>query len=118
VEMMADYYGFDDFVGREDEQENGRFTGKSTTPVFGKDSALKGLIEKNSAILRGSYAVGDSHSDIKMLEMVDNPIAFNPEKRLFDHAVSKGWRIVVERKNMIYELETNGKGYTLVETNP
>lgn len=116
VKRMADYYGFDDFVGREDEEESGRFTGKSTTPVFSKDAALNILIEKNNAELAGSYGVGDSHSDIKMLEMVDSPIAFNPEKRLFDHAVGQGWKIVVERKNMVYELEKNGKGYTLVET--
>lgn len=116
VKKMAGYYGFDDFISREDEAKNGRFTGKSTTPVFGKDSALKSLIEKNNADLANSYAVGDSHSDIKMLEMVSNPIAFNPERRLFDYATGKGWRIAVERKNMIYELESTGKGYTLVET--
>lgn len=116
VSKMAAYYGFDDFVGRVDESKEGHFTGKSTTPIFAKGEALKKLIKKHGADTAASYGVGDSHSDIKMMEQVEIPIAFNPEKRLFDQAVKRGWKIVVERKNMIYELERSDGKYQLVKT--
>jgi phosphoserine phosphatase len=49
-------------------------------------------------------ARGDTESDIPMLELVEIPIAFNPNKKLFEHAKARGWRTVVERKDVIYEL--------------
>lgn len=117
IAKMAKYYGFGDFVARVDEQKDGKFTGKATTPIFNKDEVLKALVKKNDANFAGSIAVGDSASDIKMLELVDNPIAFNPEKTLFEHAKKQGWKIVIERKNMTYELEKIDGKYQLVKTN-
>ena len=67
--------------------------------------------------LAGSIAIGNGASDISMLELVETPIAFNPEKKLFDYAKDRGWKIVVERKNVIYELETRSGKYQLVKTN-
>jgi phosphoserine phosphatase len=48
-----------------------------------------------------------------MLEAVEQPIAMNPSQKLFDHAQKHGWKIVVERKNMIYELEDRDGSYVL-----
>ncbi|MBA3757656.1 HAD-IB family hydrolase [Candidatus Saccharibacteria bacterium] len=117
VKKLAIHYGFDDFVGRVDEHKNGRFTGKSTTPIFNKDAALRKLVKRHGAVVDGSYGVGDSYSDIKMLQIVDNPIAFNPEKELFEHAKVKGWMVVIERKNVIYELENHNGKYNLAKAN-
>lgn len=105
IAKIAEHYGFDDFVGRVDERSGQKFSGKSTTPVFNKDVVLAKLVDKHLAIFKGSIGVGDSTSDIKMLELTETAIAFNPEQALFDHAKQKGWKIVVERKNVIYELE-------------
>lgn len=113
IAKMAEYYGFDDFVGREDERKDGRFTGKSTTPIFNKDAALKSLVHKHQATYNRSIGVGDSHSDIKMLSLTKQPIAFNPEQSLFDYAKNKKWKIVIERKNVVYEMEA-GSGSTYV----
>ena len=41
--------------------------------------------------------------DIAMLEMVSRPIAFNPNAGLYRHAKLRGWEVVVERKDVIYE---------------
>lgn len=117
ISKLADYYGFDDFAAREDKHKANRFTGRSTTPIFNKDVVLKRLIKKNGAGLTDSIAVGDSKTDIKMLELAQIPIAFNPERTLFEYAKQKGWKIVIERKNMVYELEKRGEKYELVETN-
>lgn len=48
-----------------------------------------------------------------MLSIVERPIAFNPDKDLFNAAKHNGWKIVVERKNMIYKLEPNGHTFVL-----
>lgn len=116
VEKIAQYYGFDDFVGTHYHHEQGRFTGAITIHLGGKDLILKELIAKHHATLDSSIAVGDSTNDISMLEVVSRPIAFNPEKKLFDHAKEKGWKIVVERKNMVYEMERNNGKYILAKT--
>ncbi len=117
IGKMADHYGFDDYVARVDEHKNGQFTGESSTPIFGKDKVLEGLVRKHSASFADSIAVGDSNSDTKMLELVENPVAFNPEKALFTYAKKQGWKVVIERKNMIYELEKKNGKYELAKTN-
>jgi len=35
--------------------------------------------------------------------MVDKPIAFNPNSKLYRYAKRAGWKIVVERKDVIYK---------------
>lgn len=117
IAKMAAYYGFDDFTARVDSHKNNRFTGESVTPIFNKDAVLRRLVRDNGADFTGSVAVGDSATDIKMLELVETPIAFNPESELFKHADKNGWKIVIERKNMIYELEKSDGKYELVKTN-
>lgn len=113
VRMIADYYGFDDFKGTVYERGVGGFTGKVTVHREGKHIILGELIRKHSATTKGSYGVGDSEGDITMLASVENPIAMNPTRKLFEHASAEGWKIVIERKNMVYELEKDKDGYHL-----
>ena len=65
----------------------------------------------------GSVAVGDSASDVSMMELVELPIALNPEKKLYEHAKKRSWKIVLERKNMVYELEATDGNYRLAKAN-
>lgn len=114
VKLLADYYGFDDFGGSVYEKSNGRFTGqKKILKSDQKPICLHRLIAKHHASSEGSLAVGDSESDIPMLEIVEKPIAFNPNQLLFHHARQRKWQIVVERKNMIYELGPANGSYLL-----
>ena len=69
-----------------------------------KAAILQRAARKEDLSLQGSIAVGDTESDISMLELVTTPIAFNPNQKLYDHAKKRGWKIVVERKDVIYEL--------------
>jgi HAD superfamily phosphoserine phosphatase-like hydrolase len=117
ISKMACYYQFDDFAAREEQVRNKRFTGQATSPIFNKDQVLKSLVKKHGADYGMSIGVGDSFSDVKMLELVAKPIAFNPERKLFEIARERNWKIVIERKNMIYELDKQGNRYALVKTN-
>jgi HAD superfamily hydrolase (TIGR01490 family) len=113
VELIAKHYGFDDWVGTKFEKADGKFTGKYQLAAAEKDIILNKLAKEHGLILEGSVGLGDSESDISMLELVENPIAFNPSEKLFTHAKSKGWKIVIERKNVVYELVLEGNNYVL-----
>jgi HAD superfamily hydrolase (TIGR01490 family) len=114
VEKIADYYGFESYLGTVYELKNDRFTGKKLVHAHHKDRALKQLMKEFNLSQAGSIAVGDSASDIKMLELVEQPIAFNPETELYNYSRARGWKIVVERKNVVYELEEGNGSYLLV----
>lgn len=117
VEIVSKQHGFDDWVGTNYERKAGRFTGAKFIASHNKKTILQGLIDKHDLQQSGSYAVGDSQSDAPMLEMVDNPIAFNPDQKLFQYAHKRKWPVVVERKNMVYELQYKNDTYVLAQTN-
>ncbi len=83
-----------------------RFTGTIADEhlIMNKAAVLKRAVEKEKLSFKNSYGVGDTESDVSMLTMVENPIAFNPNRILYRHAKKHGWPIVVERKDVIYEL--------------
>lgn len=116
VDKIAKHWGFDDWVGSTYVQKNGRYTGAKIVASADKASVLNKMVKKRKLTYGESIAVGDSASDISMLAMVEQPIVFNPEKKLFEHAAKKGWKIVVERKNVVYELEPGNGKYQLVKT--
>lgn len=84
----------------------GRYTGgmKYAYSIRDKHFLIQHVIEKYGVTLKGSVAVGDTESDVTMLEMVERPIAFNPSSGLYKVAKKRGWQIVVERKDVIYKL--------------
>ena len=96
---------FDKIYGRIYEiDEQKRFTGKVFCEELISDKAeiLKRAVEKENLTLKGSVGVGDTESDIAFLKMVEKPICFNPNQKLYQYAKRAGWKIVVERKDVIY----------------
>ncbi len=83
-----------------------RFTGKITEENFmlNKAAVVQHAVAKEGLTLKGSIGVGDTESDIPFLELVSEPICFNPNAKLFAHAKRSNWRVVVERKDVIYEI--------------
>ncbi len=97
--------GFDKVYGRIYEYDaHKKFTGKTLfiDLISNKANILRRFIEKENLSLAGSFGVGDSESDISFLTFVENPICFNPNKKLYDHAKKAKWQIAVERKDVIY----------------
>jgi HAD superfamily hydrolase (TIGR01490 family) len=101
-------YGFDKVYGRLYEiGPQDRFTGVVTNEhlISNKANILKRVFDHNLNLdQKGSLAVGDTESDIPLLEMADFPICFNPNENLYAHARRMKWEIVVERKDVIYHL--------------
>lgn len=113
VKPFADRYGFDIWVGQKYERGEEYFTGNIIKTHTNKDLILKSLVDENDLTFEGSIGVGDTKGDIGMLSIVEKPLAFNPDKKLFLSAKENGWKVVVERKNMIYELKPHGQSYIL-----
>ena len=106
VQPFAENHGFDAWVGAQWERGGEYFTGNVVRTHTGKDKIIHELVERYDLTFDGSYAVGDSNGDSGMLEIVDHPIAFNPTRELLAKALESKWKIVVERKNISYELES------------
>lgn len=113
VQEIAKYYKFDDCVGTRYARKGGKFSGMEFLASHDKKGVLNELVKKHGLSFKDSVAVGDSKSDAAMLEMVEQPIAFNPDQALYDIAQAQGWKIVVERKNVTYELEQHDGRYLL-----
>lgn len=96
-------------------RNNGYFTGKLDKPHtwYDKEKVLKEALDWTKFTMKDSYAIGDTMGDASLLATVDNPIAFNPQRELFELAREKGWPVVIERKNMIYKLEPSNGGYVV-----
>ena len=107
VKEFCKKMGFDKIYGRIYEiDRQKRFTGKALYEELISDKAeiLKHAIEKEKLTLRRSVGMGDTESDIGFLKMVEKPICFNPNKKLYQYAKRTGWKIIVERKDVIYHL--------------
>lgn len=114
VEKIARYHGFDVWLGTIYEKVNGRFSGKiSAYPAGAKDKSLRKIIKDYGLSSEGSIAIGDSASDIPMLEMAERPIVFNPTRELLEQAKKDDWKIVIERKSVVYELDSEDGRYLL-----
>ena len=85
--------------------KNGFYTGKEEfSPVLNKGKVVKSIILNEEFTLKNSYGIGDTTSDISFLKIVEHPIAFNPDLLLKRAAERNRWKIIVERKDVIYEI--------------
>jgi HAD superfamily hydrolase (TIGR01490 family) len=116
AEPFALRYGFDDCIGAVLARENGIFTtGNSSRVVYGqKAERIREFMETGDYTLKGSVAVGDSGGDLGMLELVERPIAFNPSEDLLEIALKNDWEIVIERKNIAYQLQKDSDGHVVL----
>jgi phosphoserine phosphatase len=107
LDVFCKEFGFDKVYGRLYElspQKN--FTGRIVDEymIANKANILKRAVKRNNLTLKDSVGVGDTEGDIKFLKLVDNPICFNPNMKLYRYGKRAHWGIVVERKDVIYEL--------------
>ncbi|MDN5305310.1 MAG: hypothetical protein PWP46_2197 [Fusobacteriaceae bacterium] len=119
VSKMAKKYKVDDYCGSiYHVDKNNIFTGE-VTPMWDSESkqkAINNFVKKYNLDLSKSYAYGDTNGDITMFKSVGKPIAINPAKELLngiraDKELSKKIKIVVERKDIMYILDSNVKTF-------
>jgi len=106
AEAFAKKWNFDYVLATEYEIEDKQFTGNMVSvPFLDKGKALREFVGNRGFTLKNSIGIGDTESDIGIFELVDEPICFNPTAKLYEIARAKGWKIVVERKDVIYQIE-------------
>ena len=98
---IAQRLGIEHLIATTPEMVNGHYTGQvAGTPSYkeGKIERLNQWLSKNHHNLDGSCFYSDSHNDIPLLEIVDTPIAVDPDESLTQHAQNRGWPIISFRK--------------------
>ena len=83
-----------DLIATEPEVVDGRYTGEIVgVPSFqaGKVTRLQEWLVLHGESLKGSCFYSDSHNDLPLLELVDRPVAVDPDDTLRRVAHSRGW---------------------------
>ena len=98
-DAIADRVGADLAVGTQPEIKNGCYTGGLASQVCLDEQkaelAKQELKAHNLDVdLAASTAYADSGTDIYMLEMVGNPIAFHPDEELLPIAQKRRWKVM------------------------
>lgn len=110
LDTFCTAYGFDKVYGRMYEiGPSDCFTGEVTDEhlIENKANIVRRVFERSPELTKeNSVAVGDTDGDIPLLEMVERAICFNPNQALLKHAKRVGWEVVVERKDVIYQINT------------
>ncbi len=107
LDTFCKYLGFDKVYGRFYETDaDDNFTGHVAELhlIANKANIVKRAVERENLSLKGSFGVGDTEGDIPMLELVENPICFNPNQKLYRFAKLNKWKVVVERKDVMYDI--------------
>ncbi|MDI5934751.1 HAD family hydrolase [Halomonas kalidii] len=94
---IAERLGVDELIAVEPEIVAGRYTGRiSGVPSYreGKVERLEQWLVDKELTLDGAWFYSDSHNDLALLELVDHPVAVDPDPTLREVAEQKGWKII------------------------
>jgi HAD superfamily hydrolase (TIGR01490 family) len=97
TEPIAQRYGVTGLLATEPEIIDGEYTGAVTgIPCFqdGKVKRLQSWLQSNRRDLAGSWFYSDSHNDLPLLQLVDHPVAVDPDDKLKAIAEERGWPII------------------------
>jgi len=109
VGEFARAWKFDYYIGTQHKIRDGKFAkGEIWVASADKEEALRRLQAQHGfRVGFGSVGVGDTESDIKILQLVSKPICFNPTSGLYHLASRVGWFSVIERKDVVFEIRKN-----------
>ena len=97
---IAREFGVDHLIGTTPEEIDGEFTGRVTgTPSFkeGKITRLNEWLLGRGQHLKNfkeSWFYSDSHNDLPLMELVDHPVAVDPDTTLRAHAEQHRWPVI------------------------
>ncbi len=97
TEPIVRALGIRDLLACEGEIVDGRYTGEPAgVPSYaeGKVVRLRQWLADRDESLPGAYFYSDSHNDLPLLELVDNPVAVDPDDTLRARALEADWPII------------------------
>ena len=101
TEPIVDLYGIENLLATTPEFLDGKFTGRfNGIPCFqkGKVKLLEEWLKTSTETLQGSWFYSDSHNDLPLLNLVDNPVAVDPDEKLTLFASNNNWPIISLRQ--------------------
>lgn len=97
TEPIAQRLGIDELLACEGEIVDGRYTGEPAgIPSFGEGKVVRlhQWLEGRDTDLAGAWFYSDSHNDLPLLEIVDNPVAVDPDDTLRATALERAWQVL------------------------
>ena len=97
TEPIATLLGVEHLIACEGEIVDGLYTGEPAgIPSYhaGKVTRLQQWLDDRETTLEGAWFYSDSHNDLPLLEIVDNPVAVDPDAILRARAGQMGWPII------------------------
>lgn len=97
VDPICQKLGVDDLIATEPAADDRGYTGEvAGIPAFreGKVARLRQWLEENGGSLEGSCFYSDSINDLPLLEIVDSPVAVDPDAALARIAGERDWPII------------------------
>lgn len=94
---IAERLGIDDLIAVDPEMIDGRYTGRvDGIPSFqeGKVTRLNAWLEDRDETLDGAWFYSDSQNDLPLLELVEHPVAVDPDPALREVAESRSWKVI------------------------
>lgn len=94
---IVDEFGIDILIAPDPEIVSNRYTGRIVgVPSFaaGKVTRLEQWLANRQDSLEGSSFYSDSHNDLPLLRLVDNPVAVDPDPILREKAEENQWPII------------------------
>jgi len=91
---IAEQLGVPELLGCQVEIRDGVISGKpSGTLTYreGKVQRLQEWLRDEKEEMAGAWFYSDSHNDLPLLELVENPVAVDPDARLAEAAEARGW---------------------------
>lgn len=89
--------GVENLIACSVEVAGDRYTGAPLgTPSYreGKVTRLQEWLAARGEALGGATFYSDSHNDLPLLQLVDNPVAVDPDPTLAEYAREAGWRVI------------------------
>tara|TARA_R110002167_G_scaffold59207_4_gene167459 strand:+ start:172 stop:828 length:657 start_codon:yes stop_codon:yes gene_type:complete len=94
---IAERLGVDHLIAVNPEVKQGRYTGRVSGTLSyreGKVTRLEQWLQEQDLSLEGAWFYSDSHNDLPLLEIVEHPVAVDPDDTLRNVAEERQWRIM------------------------
>lgn len=101
TEPIVKLYGIEHLLATPPEWIDGRYTGRFIgTPCFreGKVALLQDWLKQFNHDLKDSWFYSDSHNDLPLLNLVEHPVAVDPDTILENTAKQANWAIISLRQ--------------------
>ncbi|MGR8999813.1 MAG: histidinol-phosphatase [Gammaproteobacteria bacterium] len=97
TQPIVELYGIEHLLATTPEFVDGKYTGDfKGIPCFqeGKVKLLEEWLKNSTETMRNSWFYSDSHNDLPLLKLVDNPVAVDPDENLMQFAKAANWPII------------------------